>query len=221
MTETRITPIDYVPSTEPSLKTAVTVVIPCFNESAGIEFLANRLREISDQYRDQHEFFFILVDDGSSDNTWELLGEQFSEWSNTELLRHAQNKGLMAAILTGTSAASTEIVCSMDSDCTFDPAQIPSMVEKLKEDVAMVTSSPYHPQGKVNNVPAWRIFLSRIASRLYRLILRNRLYCYTSCFRVFRRSVVGEIELQNPGFVGTAELVWRIEQQQTTIGDGT
>ena len=93
MTETRITPIDYVRSTEPSLKTAVTVVIPCFNESAGIEFLANRLREISDQYRDQHEFFFILVDDGSSDTGPDVAKRLAEERDYCVLLGFRRNFG--------------------------------------------------------------------------------------------------------------------------------
>lgn len=190
---------------------AISVVIPCFNESSGVENLASVLKELMVEYSN-YSFEFVLVDDGSTDDTWELLADFFDGWLNVELVRHGSNQGLMAAILTGVGKATHELVCSMDSDCTYHPSEIPAMVEKMTPEVAIVTSSPYHPQGLVRNVPNWRIRLSRFASTMYRQIMRNKLYCYTSCFRVFRRSVVREIKLKNTGFVGTVELIWRVEQ---------
>ena len=190
-----------------------SVVVPCFNEGDAIENLANTLKEVSADLSGSYRFQFILVDDGSDDETWDLLADHFAGWEDCLLLRHQENLGLMAAIMTGTKAAACEIVCSMDSDCTYHPSQLPSLIDRLDSDVAMVTSSPYHPLGRVKNVPDWRITLSKLASKMYARIFRNKLYCYTSCFRAYRKSVVANIQLENSGFVGTTELLWRIEQQ--------
>jgi dolichol-phosphate mannosyltransferase len=57
----------------------------------------------------------------------------------------------------------------------------------------------------VRNLPAWRLSLSRSLSRLYRLLLRHKLYTYTSCFRVYRRSQVLQVEVRNTDFLGIAE----------------
>jgi dolichol-phosphate mannosyltransferase len=77
--------------------------------------------------------------------------------------------------------------------------------------VDLVTASPYHPEGEVRNVPSWRLSLSKTASFLYRQVLRQRLYTYTSCFRVYRRSIVAEIKPREGGFLGVAEMLGRLD----------
>ena len=75
----------------------------------------------------------------------------------------------------------------------------------------MVTASPYHPLGIVRNVPEWRLFLSKSLSRLYSAVLRERIFTYTSCCRVYRRSRMLPLELRNGGFLGTAEMLIRLK----------
>ena len=125
------------------------------------------------------------------------------------MIRHEENRGVAAAIMTGIRAAESEVVCSMDSDCSYDPRDLKTMVPLL-EGAAMVTASPYHPDGQVVDVPAWRLFLSRNLSRLYSLVLGKKLYTYTSCFRVYRRSMVVDLDLENGDFLGIAELAIRL-----------
>jgi hypothetical protein len=74
----------------------------------------------------------------------------------------------------------------------------------------VVTASPYHQNGGVQNVPGWRLLLSRTLSCCYRLLLRCPIRTWTSCFRVYRRSAVADLPLANPGFLGTAELLVRV-----------
>jgi dolichol-phosphate mannosyltransferase len=85
------------------------------------------------------------------------------------------------------------------------------MIPLLSEGVDLVTASPYHPQGGVKNVPRWRLFLSKSLSRLYRLVLRQKLYTYTSCFRVYRRQTVVKVEVERGGFFGVTELLGRVD----------
>ena len=104
-------------------------------------------------------------------------------------MRHEANRGLAAAIPTGLAETQAEIVASLDADCTYDPLQLVPMLRLLAPDVDLVVASPYHPRGTVEGVAAWRLALSRLASRLYRCVMRNKLHTYTSCVRVYRRSV--------------------------------
>jgi hypothetical protein len=85
------------------------------------------------------------------------------------------------------------------------------MIPLLASGVDMVTASPYHPLGGVRNLPAWRLSLSRTLSRLYRLLLRHKLYTYTSCFRAYRRSRVLQVGVRNTDFLGIAELLGRLD----------
>ena len=113
--------------------------------------------------------------------------------------------------MTGLSAAETEIVCSMDCDCTYDPHELLNMLPLMTENVDLVTASPYHKDGGVRNVPGWRLFLSRGASFLYRRVLRSKLDTYTSCFRVYRRSSMVGLPLRESGFLGVAEMLGRLD----------
>jgi glycosyltransferase involved in cell wall biosynthesis len=189
----------------------VSIVIPCYNEEKSLPYLANTLRSVEAELGAKYDLHFVFVDDCSRDNTWTLLRELFGANPRYTLLRHEKNGGVAAAILTGIRAAQTEIVCSMDCDCTYDPHELGRMIPLLTDDVAMVTASPYHPDGAVRNVPSWRLSLSRGASWLYRQILRQPLYTYTSCFRVYRRSVLKHIALQESGFLGVAEMLGKLD----------
>lgn len=116
-------------------------------------------------------------------------------------------------MLTGIRSAHTDIVCSIDCDCTYDPHQLRDMIPKLDDGVAVVTASPYHPSGRVLNVPHWRLFLSRGLSFMYRRLFRQKLYTYTSCFRVYRRSEVSHLELRESGFLGVAEMLVVLDRE--------
>jgi len=160
---------------------------------------------------ENHNLHIILVDDGSTDRTWPILRQLFGGRSDCTLVRHPTNLGIGAAILTGIRAAQTEIVCSIDCDCTYDPCQLSLLLPKLTSNVDLITGSPYHPEGRVLGVPLWRAFLSKAASALYRCVLRQKLYTYTSCFRVYRRAAILQLELKRSDFLAIAELIGKLD----------
>jgi hypothetical protein len=198
-------------------RTPVSIVVPCFNEEDVLPYLARTLDRVAERLGSRYDIRFILVDDGSTDRTWDALTVTFGGRASFELVRHAVNQGVAAAIRTGIRAAKTEIVCSMDCDCTYDPLELGNMIPLLKPGVDMVTASPYHPAGHVRNVPGWRLVLSRGASFLYRRVLRQKLHTYTSCFRVYRRSAVVELPVENGRFLGVAEMAGRLDLAGGTI----
>jgi len=188
----------------PDNRPEATLVIPLYNEEQNVHYLYRSLKGFRTRLAKRYRLHLLLVDDGSSDNTWRRLGEIFGSERDTKLIRHEHNRGVAAALLTGLRAASTEIVCSIDCDCSYDPEDIASMLP-LIEGADLVTASPYHPQGSVLHVPPWRLFLSKTLSRLYSVVLKERAYTYTSCCRIYRKSKFAEIELSNGGFLGVAE----------------
>ena len=198
-------------------KTPVSIIIPCFNEESTLPYLANTLLSVEETLSERYKPTFIFVDDCSTDQTWQSLQKIFALKLNFELVRHAQNRGVAAAIMTGIHAAKTEIVCSIDCDCSYDPHELKNMLPLLQEDVAMVTASPYHADGKVLNVPAWRLTLSKGSSFLYRQVLRQNLATYTSCFRVYKKSVVEKLQLEESNFLGIAELLGKLDLQDEKI----
>jgi len=131
-----------------------------------------------------------------------------------KLVGHDVNRGIAAAIMTGARAADSEIICSMDCDGTYDACQLETLIPMLNgADVAMVTGSPYRPDGNVLNVPLWRLALSRLASSLYRAAVSRELHTYTSCFRVYRRSILLKLPIRREGFVGISEVIWQLNRR--------
>ena len=143
------------------VRTRVSIVIPCFNEELILPYLANTLENLERSLGSAYDFRYVFVDDGSADGTLPALERIFGNRPGCTLLRHRANRGVAAAILTGIQAADTDVVCSIDCDCTYDPLQLASLIPLLEDGVDMVTASPYHPAGEVRNVPGWRLFLSK------------------------------------------------------------
>lgn len=196
----------------PPRKLGLSVVIPCFNEEAGAPALVARLEALERELAGERRVEFVFIDDGSTDATAACLETLSLGRENYRLLRHPQNRGIAAAMLTGIHAATYEYTATIDADCTYDPALLIAMLPQLEAGADVVTASPYHPAGEVLNVPAWRLTLSKTASRLYRWVFRRKLHTYTSCFRLLRQSVVGRLELRESGFVGVTEMLWRLDR---------
>lgn len=115
---------------------------------------------------------------------------------------------------TGFTQASGDILTAIDSDCTYDPLEIPKLLDGLeRNDADVATASPYHPHGGVENVIGWRLFLSKGASWMYRLVCASKLYTYTSMMRAYRRCVIENVSFESDGFAGVTEILLRASQQ--------
>jgi glycosyltransferase involved in cell wall biosynthesis len=195
----------------------VTIVVPCYNEEKVLPYLENTLRHVEARLEQSYEPDFLFVDDASTDDTWATMNRVFSSFPNCRFIRHEVNQGVAAAILTGIRQARTEVVCSIDCDCTYDPHQLVNLIPALDSDVALVTGSPYHPSGRVLNVPRWRLMLSKNLSALYRRVCRQKLWTYTSCFRVYRRSAMLDLPITEGGFLGMSEMLGVLDRQGRKI----
>jgi polysaccharide deacetylase family protein (PEP-CTERM system associated) len=195
----------------------VTIVVPCFNEERVLPYLGRMLEALRKRLGARYTLNFLLVDDGSTDGTYQAIVEQFDDCNDCDVIRHNSNRGIAAAILTGLEHAQTEIVCSIDCDGSYDPHQLETLIPLLGENVAMVTASPYHPLGEAVGVPPWRLGLSRGLSRIYRRILTHKFATYTSCFRVYRKSAMEGMKVRNQGFLGVVEMFTILDAQGARV----
>jgi glycosyltransferase involved in cell wall biosynthesis len=205
------------PSEKAAALVPLSIVVPCHNEAESLDRLATDLLRLRAALAERYDAEFVLVDDGSTDATWTLMGDTFGGQADVRLVRHEKNRGIAAAIATGLAAAKAEIVATLDADCTYDPLELVPLLAMLTDGVDMVVASPYHPRGKVVGVAPWRLALSRLASQLYRGVMRNDLHTYTSCVRVYRKSSVIGLRPTQGGFVGIVELLWQLDRRGGTI----
>ncbi len=183
----------------------VSIVIPCFNESEGLVHLQQEITPILMDLRRHYQVELVLVNDGSSDDTYQKMHTIFG--NQAVILSHPKNRGIFAAMRTGFEGSKGEIICTLDSDCTFHPRNLAALLDLMQDDVDVVSGSHYHPQGRILNVPGWRIFLSKTLSLMYSLVLQTNLYTYTGCFRAYRREVLEKTVVINNGFLGVGEVL--------------
>lgn len=108
-----------------------SVVIPCYNEEAGIGELYRRLSEVVSKLALNAEFIFI--DDRSKDQTWQRLQELRGKDSRVKLLRFSRNFGHQMALTAGLDRAKGDVVLIIDADLQDPPELLEGMVEKWKE----------------------------------------------------------------------------------------
>lgn len=185
----------------------LSLVIPCFNESDSIDQMLAQLTEIRPELTRRGPFELVLVDDGSTDDTYARLSNAFADWDNVRIIRHDRNRGLGAALRTGFSHSRGEIIVVTDSDGTYPFTTIPGMLDMMTPDIDIVTSSAYHPQGGVEGVPAYRLLFSQGASLLYRVLVNWHIHTYTAMYRAYRREVIENIPPLLEGYVVMAEIL--------------
>lgn len=185
----------------------ISIIIPCFNEEAGIQQLKDQLGPCLASLQQKYELEILFIDDGSTDATADKIKVVFAGLENKKIIQHKTNQGVGAAQRTGFQAATGDIICTMDSDCTYDPIHLVEMVAMIGENVDFVTGSPYHPNGTVEGVPEYRLFLSNNLSRLYNLLFGLGVHTYTAIFRVYKKEVIKNIKLEADGFISSAEIL--------------
>lgn len=186
----------------------VSVIIPCFNEIDALPQLERKLPPVLDLMEKRFgPLELILVDDGSTDGTLAALRGGIGKDPRARIVPHERNQGLGAALRTGFQAARGEVLVTTDADGTYDFGEMLGLLSRLTPDVDVVTASPYHPEGQVAGVPAYRLILSQGASLIYRALLDPSVYCYTAMFRAYRRRVIDSVSFRSPGYLAMAEIL--------------
>ena len=183
----------------------VTVVVPCFNEEEGLPSLMARLRSM--RARRGLNWQFLFVDDGSTDDTFSALLRAARDEPWVSVLRHHENRGLGAALRTAFAHATSPIVCTIDSDCTYPPERLPELTALIEQGADIATASAWHPAAIANAEGSRiRLMLSRQVSGIYKQLIGQDVHTFTCLFRAYRRDVLDRINFRGDGFSAVAEL---------------
>jgi dolichol-phosphate mannosyltransferase len=117
--------------TAPEESIRYSIVIPVFNEEDVVGNLLDELRRFAGTWTSDYEL--LLVDDGSSDRTPEVIGGRFVDWHQGRLIQLSQNCGQAAALLYGMKRARGRILILLDGDGQNDPQDIPKILAPLNE----------------------------------------------------------------------------------------
>lgn len=170
-----------------------------FNEAENVESTLKRVEEALTSFNGNYEI--IAVNDGSLDNTLEILNKLTEQDEKLKIVSYETNVGRGMALRKGFHESKGKIVVSIDADLSYSPTYIIVLIEALKREpsIDFVLASPYMPGGGVQNVPFLRLWISKLGNKILRLALPNRIYTSTGIFRAYRRKVIDSLELESDG----------------------
>ena len=167
----------------------LSVVVPLYNEEESLPHLVNQL--ISALRPAGETFELVLVDDGSSDRTAEVLAQVSSDVPEVVAVLLRKNYGQTAAMAAGFDVAGGEVIVSLDGDLQTDPADSPMLLAKLREGYDLVSGWRHQRQ----DAALQRKLPSRMANRLIGRVTGVRLHDYGCSLKAYRREVLADMRL--------------------------
>ena len=175
--------------TNPIHPIAISVVIPVYNEEDSLPDLVEQLLAAMRQIDESFEL--VLVNDGSTDRSGEVLSQLSSEVPELVCVLLRKNYGQTAAMAAGFDLSRGEIIVSLDGDLQNDPADIPLLISRLRDGFDLVSGWRYQRQ----DAAIRRKLPSRIANRLIGLVTGVRLHDYGCSLKAYRREVLADMRL--------------------------
>jgi len=200
----------------------ISIIVPVFNEEESLSELSAWIKKVLTEHSLSYEV--IMVDDGSNDASWEVIGRLAAENPEIKGLSFRRNYGKAAALHTGFQVASGEIVVTMDADLQDSPAEVPELVRMIREEgydlVSGWKKKRFDPIGK------------RIPSKLYNWFARRvsgiKLHDFNCGLKAYRSEVIRSIEVygdmhryipflaKKAGFANIGEMV--VQHQKRKYG---
>ncbi len=167
----------------------ISIVAPIYNEEENVEPLCQRLNEVLSNLGIEYEI--ILVDDGSTDKSWNKLIECAGRFKGLRLIRLRRNFGQTAAMTAGIDAARGDVIITMDADLQNDPADIPLLLKKMEEGYDVVSGWRKDRQDTFLT----RKLPSMIANAIISYITGVKLHDFGCTLKAYRNEVMKNVRL--------------------------
>ncbi|GIX00531.1 MAG: glycosyl transferase [Pirellulaceae bacterium] len=173
----------------------ILILLCTYNEGDNIGPMLDRLREVAPRSA------IVVVDDHSPDGTGEIVAQRAEHDPAIKLITRYERKGLGAAIRQGLQYAienGYDLVINLDADLSHDPAAIPSMLRKCREeDYDVVVGSRYEPGGGFDGLPWHRRWISRALNTYATRVLRLPISDCSGSYRCYRVDALRRIDLNS------------------------
>jgi glycosyltransferase involved in cell wall biosynthesis len=190
----------------------LSVIIPCFNEVKTVEPVVQRVRSVG--LADE----IIVVDDGSTDGTREVLAKMDAENpGDLRIIYHDRNKGKGAALVTGFSHASGDIFLIQDADFEYDPRDYPVLLRPIQESISPVVYGSRFLGGPRKAMNFWNMVANRILTLTTNILYNAILSDMETCYKVFRSEVVQDMVIHARGFEFEPEFTAKVLKQGIRI----
>ena len=182
----------------------LSVVMPVYNERETVSRIIAKVLAL-DFVKE-----VIVVDDGSTDGTRELLREAAFD-GRVRIFFHDRNRGKGAALRTGFGHVTGEIVAVQDADLEYDPNEFAEMIKPILEGVADVVYGSRLSGGKPQRVHLfWHKLGNGFLTFLTDLLYNTTLSDMETCYKMFRKNIIETIRIRSDGFSVEPELTAKI-----------
>jgi glycosyltransferase involved in cell wall biosynthesis len=166
----------------------LSAVIPVFNEVESLAALCGELTHVAREHG--YDLEILLVDDGSTDGSWERIEELAAADDRIRGIRFRRNFGKAAALSAGFAAARGELVLTLDADLQVDPREIPRFLAAIDQGVDCVSGWK-----QVRHDPWHKVGPSRVFNWLVGVLTGVRLHDHNCGFKCYRREIFNEVRL--------------------------
>ena len=168
----------------------LSIVIPLLNEQNSLEELTNSISTVLKSLR--LEFEIILIDDGSTDNSWKTISKICSNNQNVKGIRFLKNFGKSQALSAGFKACKGDVVVTMDADLQDDPNEIPELYKKVKEEKFDLVSG--WKKVRYDSI-IFKNFPSKIFNWAARITSGIKLNDFNCGIKAYKKEVIKQIKL--------------------------
>jgi glycosyltransferase involved in cell wall biosynthesis len=188
----------------------LSVVVPVFNE---VRFIDEILRRVAASPVPKE---IIVVDDFSTDGTRDRLVE-LTKKHQLRVLLHERNSGKGAAVRTGLAACTGDVVLVQDADLEYDPAEYPELIRPLVENRADVVFGSRYLDGRARNQRWTHRLANTLLTRFSNLCTGLRLSDMETCYKVFRRTALDDLTIEQDRFGLEPELTAKIARRKLRV----
>ena len=167
----------------------ISIVVPVYNESESIKLLINEIFNVMENHK--LKFELIIVNDGSSDDTINVLENLSINIEQLIVINLRKNYGQTAALAAGFDNANGEVIVTLDGDLQNDPGDIPKLIKSLNDGYDLICGWRFQRKDKLFN----RRIPSKIANRLIGNVTGIHLHDYGCSLKAFKREIINDIKL--------------------------
>jgi glycosyltransferase involved in cell wall biosynthesis len=188
----------------------ISVIIPAYNEKNTIQEIVKRVKamKLADE--------ILIIDDGSKDGTRSLLAEMDGK-DNVRVILHEKNLGKGAAVRTGISAATGDVLVIQDADLEYDPREYPNLLKPIEEGVADVVYGSRFLGAPHRAILFWNMVANKLLTLMTNILYNNILTDMETGYKVFKREVVADMKLHARRFDFEPEFTAKILKKKVRV----